>query len=262
MRLKKKRERERAMASEDEDKPGEGPDEGSNSDDGEDGDDGENCQVIPAGEDGEEGFEGQDGEDGQTGFDGLDQDTIEALIESGVELIGPQSKKAREIFENVRQVLVEEPNSTINYVALKTGHSNPTVGKYFPIVKAAIKAEKLSKQLGTVDLGITHADVVLSTVDRSKKLELLLDALQGSNNPNELRAIPAKTLDALFRGYGTLERYLRLQAELLGRVSPPKGNLLIQQIQQILNLAPGQNLPKGFMENYEKVKAKRAAKGG
>jgi hypothetical protein len=53
------------------------------------------------------------------------------------------------------------------------------------------------------------------------------------------------TSGVVFRGFGTLERLLRLQAELLGDVSPPTTNVYLTRVEALLTApVPQEALPK------------------
>ena len=126
--------------------------------------------------------------------------------------------------EAIETALGDDPTLSKSELARRTGLSRATVLYYLRAMPSALQGAHDTAKDRAAE---SHLDLVAHVADARRAVRAELDRLA-------TLPLHPSTSGVMFRGFGTLERLLRLQAELLGEVSPPTTNVYLSRIELLL----------------------------
>lgn len=144
-----------------------------------------------------------------------------ARYERGVKHLRP------DVADRIREALRADPTISKAALALRVGVTRQTVIYYLRAMGDEVDraaAEQATVRARRVE---SHLDLVAEVGDAITAIRAQIGKLGDATD--------GRTAGAIFRGYATLERYLRLQGELLGEVAPPTQNTYLVRVEALLS---------------------------
>jgi transcriptional regulator with XRE-family HTH domain len=132
-----------------------------------------------------------------------------------------------ELVARIQGELAEQPDISKSELARRIGTSRQTVIQYLRTMRREVQdAEHRINEIKD-RRAITHLDLVDRIGKATDEIESIIAELRA-------QSIAPGSAAAIFRGYGVLERMLRLLGEVIGEVSPPTQNIYVERLQALM----------------------------